>query len=86
MHQTRLSVEEITCVFPEAVPEMKKKRVIILTNAQKLRKEKNTTCCGILSQLLIKPGSLQHTLDGHIVYFHGGPMCCDVGPGWLQQE
>lgn len=31
IHQSRSSPEETTCVFPEAIPEMKKKKMIILT-------------------------------------------------------
>lgn len=37
IYQTTSSVEEITCVIPEGIPEMKNKRMIILTNAQKLK-------------------------------------------------
>lgn len=46
IHQTRSSLEETTCVFPEAIPEMKKKKMIILTNVQQQQQQKHNNLMG----------------------------------------
>lgn len=90
-HKTHPSDQNIIerndmCFSAEAIPEMKKKEMIILMDVQKLKKKKKRNLMGQLRQLLIKLGGLPYTLARHIAGFYGIPCAVPLALVGCVQE